>query len=392
MHNEESSSQHTMRHILTRDFVLGFLALLGFMTAFYSLFPTLPVYLERLGSNVREIGMLVGAYSASSLGSRLLIGGVLRRHSEKRVMMGGAMLFAVTFLACIVFRPFWPFLIIRLFQGIAFACLDTAALAFCINAIPLEHRGQGIGYFLLAPTLALALGPSSGMFLINHYSFILLFLICTGLSLCAFFFACMVKGQGIARPEEGTPDNNNSFLNLRIVAPAINGSLQNFVWGALGAFFPLYAIRCGISNPGLFFSAMAIMLIAGRTLGGRILDTCSKEKIILTFIFTAVVALVILSFSKTLSMFILVGLLWGTGSSFFYPASMAYAFEYAGSSGGAAIGTIRALMDLGLAIGPIIMGIIIPLTGYRVMFLCLALVCLINLLYFQFYVRKRRLG
>jgi MFS family permease len=100
--------------------------------------------------------------------------------------------------------------------------------------------------------------------------------------------------------------------------------------------------------------------------------------------------MILLSFSKTLPMFVLVGLLWGTGSAFFYPTSMAYAFDYADSSGGPAVGTFRALSDLGVALGPAIMGIIIPLTGYRTMFLCLALICLINLGYFQFYVRERR--
>jgi MFS family permease len=81
-------------------------------------------------------------------------------------------------------------------------------------------------------------------------------------------------------------------------------------------------------------------------------------------------------------------LLWGTGAAFIFPVSMAYALEYAGSSGGTAVGTFRALMDLGMALGPMIMGLIIPFTGYRIMFLCLALVCIINLCYFQFYVKK----
>ena len=49
-------------------------------------------------------------------------------------------------------------------------------------------------------------------------------------------------------------------------------------------------------------------------------------------------------------------------------------------------------MDLGVALGPMIMGIIIPLAGYRIMFLCLALICFINLNYFQFYVRKKGSG
>ena len=68
---------------------------------------------------------------------------------------------------------------------------------------------------------------------------------------------------------------------------------------------------------------------------------------------------------------------------------MAYALEYAGSSDGTAVGTFRAISDLGQALGPVVMGIIIPFTGYPIMFLCLALICFINLCYFQFYVRKR---
>ena len=49
----------------------------------------------------------------------------------------------------------------------------------------------------------------------------------------------------------------------------------------------------------------------------------------------------------------------------------------------------RHSQDLGMTLGPMVMGIIIPFTGYRMMFLCLALICLINVIYFQFYVRKK---
>ena len=164
---------------------------------------------------------------------------------------------------------------------------------------------------------------------------------------------------------------------------------HNFVLGSITAFFSLYAIQCGMKNPGYFFSASAVMVITGRALGGKILDTWSKERIMLTFILTSMLAMVILSFSTTLPVFIFVGLLWGTGVAFIFPVSMAYALEYAGSSDGTALGTFRALMDLGMALGPMTMGLIIPIAGYRIMFLCLALICLINLCYFQFYVRKR---
>jgi MFS family permease len=389
MNNEESISRHTIRNVMTRDFVFGFLALFAFLSAFSAIIPTLPIFLARLGSNEREIGVLIGILGVSSLISRLLVGGALMRYSEKSVMMFGALLFALTFLAFILFRPFWPFFALRLLQGVAIACLDTAAFALIINTIPLAYRGQGIGYLFLAPPLSLAIVPSFSISLINQYSFTVLFLSCAGLSFCSLFFSWKVKGQETTTPDKDTPGHSAVFLEWKIVAPATTSFLQAFVWGALMTFFPLYAIQCGIRNPGYFFSAVAIMLVMGRALGGRILDTYSKEKIILTFICTGMISMVILSFSRTLPMFIVVGLLWGTGQAFFAPTSMIYSLEYAGSSRGPALGTFRAFSDFGQALGPMVMGLIVPLSGYRTMFLCLALICLINLGYFQFYVRRK---
>jgi MFS family permease len=389
MNNEEGVSNHTVKNLFTRDFIIGFFAFFFFLAAIHSLTPTLPIYFTRLGSNEREIGVLIGILAVASLVSRLFVGRALLKYREKNVMMVGALLSAITFLASIVFRPFWPFLIIRFLQGVAWACIDTAAFASIISVIPLVYRARALGYFMLAPSLALALAAPLGMFVINQYSFTIFFLSGACLSLCALFLSWKVKGQDVPIPNKATPAHSTLFLNRKIIAPAITSFLQLFVWGSVTAFFPLYAIQCGVTNPGLFFSAMAIVMIAGRIFGGRILDNYNKEKVIVTFLFSVVVALIMLSLSRTLFMFIIVGSLWGIGAAFFVPISMAYALEYAGSSDGTAVGTFRAFSDLGLGIGPVVMGIIIPLTGYRVMFLCLAIICLINMNYFQFYVRRR---
>jgi MFS family permease len=389
MDNKEDIYEHTIKKILTRDFLLGFFAFFFSLVAFFALYPTLPIFLVRLGSNDREIGALIGILGASSLISRFLVGGALTRYSGKSVMMLGTLLFALTLIASIVLRPFWPFFTLRFLQGITYACLSTAAFACIINIIPSVYRGQGLGYFLLAPSFALATGPSFGMFLVNHYNSTVLFLTCAALSLCSFFFSWKMKRQEVAKPDHTASAHNTLFFEWKIVAPAITNSLQFFVWGAFVAFFPLYAIQCGVENPGYFFSANAVMLIAGRIFGGKVIETYDKEKIILTFLLTATVAMVILSFSKTLSMFIFVGLLWGAGAAFLTPTFLAYALDYSGSSGGPAVGTYQAFQDLGMTLGPMVMGIIIPFTGYRIMFLCLAVICLVDVMYFQFYVRKK---
>ncbi len=111
MRSEEDISQYVIRNILTRDFVLGFLTCFVYTFVCFTLVPTLPIYLARLGSNEGEIGVLVGIYSISSLVSRLLAGGALTRYSEKSVMIFAAMLLALPFLHVSFFVPFGLFLL-----------------------------------------------------------------------------------------------------------------------------------------------------------------------------------------------------------------------------------------------------------------------------------------
>ena len=145
-----------------------------------------------------------------------------------------------------------------------------------------------------------------------------------------------------------------------------------------------------MDNPGLFFTTIAIALILGRSFGGKIFDLYNKEKVILPCLITYVISMVILAFSKTLPMFILVALIWGIGNAFLMPSLVAYALGRGGSSPGPVMGTFTAISDLGMSLGPMVMGIIIHTASYPAMFLCLALIGIINIIYFHFFVREKR--
>jgi predicted MFS family arabinose efflux permease len=53
------------------------------------------------------------------------------------------------------------------------------------------------------------------------------------------------------------------------------------------------------------------------------------------------------------------------------------------------MGTFTAAGDLGMGLGAVIMGVIVRLTDYPTMFLCLALVAVISLGYFHYVMRDR---
>ena len=380
----------TMRKILTREFLLGVFGQFAFISVFYILIPTLPIYLLMSGSTEAEIGVLIGVFFVSSLALRPFVGKALLRIPEKTFMIAGTLLFALTSLAYLLAPPFWPFFLVRIFQGIGLALFHTASFTLIANISPEAHLGQSLSYFFLAPNVSLALIPSLGMFLVNRFSFTFLFLTCLSLSLCALLITSMLKRRSLAPPEDSLP-KKGVLLSREAIPPSVVSSLNFVMWGALTAFFPLYALNYGVTNPGLFFTAVAVMFFLGRAFGGKILDLYSRDRVIPLLLVMSLISMVILAFSKNLTMFILVAVIWGIGNALLTPAILAYVLDRTGSSKGPAIGMYMLLSDLGLGLGPVVMGIVIRLSSYPTMFLCLAFTGVINLVYFYFFVRKKRL-
>ena len=378
-----------IRKILTRDFILAFFAQFTFTLANHILIPTLPIYLSRLDSKETEIGILVGIFTVSSLVLRPFTGKILLRTPEKKMMILGALLFGLTSIGYLVAPPFWPFFLVRIFQGIGYAFFYTASFTLIANISPEAHRGQSLSYFLLALNISLALGPSFGMFLINRFDFTTLFLVCLGLSLGSLLIISKLGRRQVA-PSEDSSIASSFFISGEALPASVMGFFFFFIWGALTAFFPLYAIKHGVVNPGHFFTVLAIMLISSRVLGGRISDLYSSEKIILPCLITFIGSMAIIAFSKTLSMFVLAALIWGIGHAFFYPSLAVYILDRVGSSRSLAMGTLTAMTDLGIFMGPVLMGVVIQFTSYPIMFLCLSLIGIFNLIYFYLFVRDKK--
>jgi predicted MFS family arabinose efflux permease len=378
----------SIRQILSRQFLLTSFAQFVFTFVFFILLPTLPIYLANSGSTETEIGVLIGAFFFSSLLFRPVVGKALLKVRERNFMIGGALLFTLTSPAYLLAPPFWPLLFVRVFQGVGFALFHTASFTLIANISPQERRGQSLGYFYLAMNISGALAPPVGMFIINHFSFPFLFLICTGLSLCALLITHQLGRREVSPPEASSIEET-FFLNRRALPPSIIGFFALFTWGAISAFFPLYATHHGMANPGFFFATMALMLVLGRSLGGKMLDLYSREKVILPCLIIYIISMILLAFSESFTMFILVAVIWGIGHAFLIPSLVVYTLDRMGSSPGPAMGMFTLFADLGISLGPVIMGLVIHSTNYQIMFFCLALTGVINLIYFYFFVRKR---
>jgi len=378
----------TAQRIFNREFIINFLAQFTFSFVSFILIPTIPIYLSKFQVKEGEVGFLVGILSICSLIPRPFIGRTLQRLSERKFMMAGAILYILSSFAYLWAPPFWPFLIVRILQGIGLAFFSTASFVLIANIASGIYQGRIISYYYLSFNFAFALAPYFGMLLINHFNFTVLFLVCTGLSLCTLVTTAQLsKIQRVSEKNQAKKDQ--PMFTPEALPPALIAFTLNVIWGSLGAFIPLYALEHGISNPGIFFAVYAIMLILGRGLGGRILDLYDKKKVIMPCLVTVIISMVMLLFSTTLFMFILVAIVLGTGWAFLYPALVVYLIENSESTRGPAVSVFTALGDLGTGIGPMVMGIILQWTGYSVMFMCLVFISIVNFVYFYYAIMRK---
>jgi predicted MFS family arabinose efflux permease len=303
-------------------------------------------------------------------------------------MIGGTIIYILSCLAYLVAPPFWSLLIVRGIHGIGMAFFATASFTLLANMTPEPHRGRLISYFYLSFNLAFALGPYLGMVLINRFNFPVLFLACAGISLCSFFLTWKLTKRDPLPPGK-EPFRLQSFFSRGAIPPAIIAFMLNVIWASIAAFFPLYALKHGVENPGIFFIFLAATLLLGRSLGGRILDIYDRKKVILFCLTTIIVALIAFPLADSSGMFILVAILLGAGWAFLYPILTIHVIEKAGLERGPAMGTFTAISDLGSGLGPMVMGLVLEKSGYPVMFVCLILTAVVNLVYFYWAMARK---
>jgi MFS family permease len=378
-----------LREIISRNFVLIFLAHFFFAVGFHSLLPTLPIYLANLKFNDSEIGILIGAFAITALVLRPASGAALQKYSHKSVISWGCVIVALTVIALIFTTGFWPIFLIRVFQGASFALVTTASFALIVDISPPERRGQSLAYFLLSANIAMVIAPSVGMFVINLFSFNVLFITLFFISIAALITIWQLRAgrsHASAVPVAGA----NALICKPAIPPSIVSLGQQFGWGAISAFFPLYALQKGVANPGLFFGALALSMVVCRAFGSNLINRYRRRNLIAALISGTVTGVVLLACSSTLAMFIIVGLILGAANAFMMPTVMDFAVRRAGTSTNAAVATFMGLSDLGMALGPFIMGVLANSFGYSKMFFCVALAATLNLLYASIVLKENK--
>ncbi len=201
---------------------------------------SLPVLQRELGASVSTAQWIVESY-ALFLSSLVLVGGSLAdRFGRRRIFILGVLVFAGASLACGI-APGAPSLIVaRGVQGIGAALLVPSSLALLGAAFSPNERGQAVGTWSALTSIASAIGPALGGWLVQAVSWRAVFLINLPIA-AALLWITVRRVRETRNPEAGRLDVSGALLATLGLGALVFGLIEapTAGWGDPRAWGPI---------------------------------------------------------------------------------------------------------------------------------------------------------
>lgn len=360
--------------------------------------PILPIYMQSIGANQNEVGVIVGAFAIGLVLSRPVLGHIADQQSRIRVLRIGAIVAFIAPLLYTVTTDFSQLFSIRIFHGISIAAFTTGYISLVTDIAPADRRGEIFSYMSLATPLGLGLGPLLGESMYKSYGSAHLWIMASifcGLSLCIslpvqdpYLLANTANKFCRKTPEIVSTQAKKQFNLLqrspkfwstlgepRLRIPTLIMLLMGLILGVVVTFLPLLIDSLSISfRAGWFFSGSAVASFAVRPFVGTRSDRWGRGPFICLALLAYIVSMLTLSQATMGVEFLAAGLLEGMGAGCLLPTVIALVSDRGFPQ---ERGHLMALciggFDLGMAIAGPLFGASSVWLGYHHLFLLASL-------------------
>lgn len=374
-----------MERLWTKPFILMTVSMIFLFTGFYMLLPTLPLFIKHIGGSESQVGLVVGAFMLSAVILRPIIGGLLDRYGRRPFILWGLLIFTLAMYFYSWVGGVFVLLGLRILQGFSWAVSTTAIFTAITDIIPSTRRGEGMGWFSTAMTLAMAIGPMCGIWITQNISYQALFFISVVLSVVALL---LMFGAKIPFQPKKTGMQKIELFEKTVLPITICVFFLNVAYGGITAFVPLFTNSLAV-NSGAFFMVYAATLVLSRPIAGKLSDQHGEKYVIIPALGMTIIALISLSLAEGLIGILVSAVLYGIGFGSASPAIQAATVRLARPDRkGIANASLLTATDLGIGLGSIMLGWISQYTSYSVLFIVSAVSVGCALVVFRFYVNR----
>lgn len=374
--------------IFTKRFIALFVTNITVFIVFYSLLTALPLYVTNVLDGTEDAaGMLVTVFLITAIVVRPFCGKLLERYGKKRMLLISLLFYLISSGLYLVIKPFALLIVLRMFQGIWFSIITTACGAIAADIIPAHRRGTGLGYFTMSSSLAVVLGPFIALYIIQHYSYNMLFIFLTISVVIGGLCALSINGNDLAGP------NKNAKISFKLkdlfegkaMPIAIFAMFTAVSYSSVLSFISLYAAEKNLLEAAsYFYIVFAIAMLAIRPITGKLFDRFGSKVVILPAFFIFGVGLFIMSIVETTWMMLVAGAFIGIGFGTLSTSLQTQAVQNAMKNRTAyATATYFTLFDLGIAFGSYVFGLLIMQMDFSMIYV---VSCAIVMLLFVAYI------
>lgn len=355
---------------------------------FYFLIPSLPLFLvKELKAPTGEVGSIISFFTLSALITRPFVGILLDKIGRKIIFLSAFALFMSLYFFYPMVHSIPALLVIRFIHGIAWGALTTASATIVVDLIPHQRRGEGIGFFGMSMTIAMALAPMIALAILGDGNYFACFMTALGIIFAGFLLALMIK-----YPPAHKENNNNKFSMASLVEPrAVPVSIAHLftmvTYGGLVTFITLYITEIKVSSAGTFFFMIAAGIGLSRLFAGRIFDIQGPDKLAAVGYIVMTAGFLALALLRNSFGFLAAGFIIGVGNGIVWPTFQAMVNTVVEPHRrGAANSTLFTATDIGIGLGSVSIGILADKISFANSYLLCAGLLICCLVYYRIYV------
>jgi MFS family permease len=379
----------------TKAFIVT--ALINFLVAlnFYLLMIIISEFaLNTLKTTSSEAGLTASIFIIGALLARVFVGKWMMRFGYKKILSVGVTAGLAMTLAYFVANGVMLLLAVRFLHGMTFGITSAATATIVADIIPQERRGEGIGYYSLSQILATAIGPFLGMFLSQHGSYNTIFTACalaSFVSLILLPLLALRKKEAHEDPKQETEAFKlSSFIEPKAIPISMICLLIYMCYSSVVSFLNLYAKEIHLADAASFFFVVyAIVVFISRPMIGRMFDLKGENTIMYPAILTFGLGMLLFSHSHSGFVLLLSAVLIGLGFGAIASSTQTIAVKVTPPHRlGLANSTYYMFSDIGMGIGPLAVGFVIPYLGYSGMYTFVGMIALACLALYYFFHGK----
>ncbi|MDF2927195.1 MAG: major facilitator transporter [Paenibacillaceae bacterium] len=275
------------------------------------LLPTLPLFAKSLNGSDVALGWIVGSTTVASLIVRPFSGVIIDKMGRKGILIAGLFIIMLVTLAFGWLPSVGAIIAVRFMHGIGWGMASTASSTIASDNIPKNRFAEGMGYFSLSNSLAMALAPSVALAIFAGYGFKPISFLSAGLTVAVLLLAFFIRNTH--KVEQQETKSKLSIYERTSITPSIIMFFVSATYGSITGFLALYATKAGIQNIGLFFAVYATTLLLARPLSGKLTDRFGFSITMYPGLLLLTIAMLLLSIATTLPIFLVCAAVYGLG-------------------------------------------------------------------------------